>query len=307
MNDSGWVAGWLGNSYDGDAVLWRDTGPPLDLGVRGSPVDINEGGDVVVQNYEGRWAAAFTWRDGTLRRLPGTRSHPAVYVTAINDNGVVVGSVSGRRGNARAAIWRNRKLRVLAPPPGAPAGSYFGQDINNNGLMLGWAGAAPDPYPWWRAGGRSGAMSTDAGRIARGFATHVDDRGRVVGFVAPRGEDYPRGPTIKWRSVHSAPNNFLKRGFQVNGVHPDSGYVVGSTGQAFLTHLSKTRATLLPDPPTLGEGLPVDSTEAFDVATGQNAYAPNGGVSVVGTAHFGSLNSEMSDRAVIWTCAPHNR
>ena len=77
INDDGWVAG----ESAGKAVLWRDNEPPLDLGVRGRPVDINEDGDIAIQRYEE--SAAYLWSNGTLRRLRGTRSRPNVYVLSL--------------------------------------------------------------------------------------------------------------------------------------------------------------------------------------------------------------------------------
>jgi len=307
VNDNGWVAGWVAGPGPRDkrrAVLWRDNGPPLDLGVNGMPVDINEDGDVAIRGFEN--GKGYLWKDGTLHRLRGTRSRSIVLVEALNDYGVVVGSVlAARASSARAAVWHKGTVRVLRQPSGGPRlGDYLGQDINNKGLVIGFR-VRPEvsygPSYWWRSDGRDGALST--GDTDRGYATHVDDRGRVVGFVGGLSEDDPLGPNIKWRSVRSQPKEFLSRRFWVFALHPDSGYVVGSRGsrRAFLAHLSNSRATLLPDPPAL-DGFDAYSTQAFDVATGQNPYAGDGGVTVVGTAFFDSVA-----RAVLWTCAQNYR
>ena len=50
INDDGWVAGWVAEDVlrAGRAMLWRDNGPPLDLGVRGVPYDINEDGAIAI-------------------------------------------------------------------------------------------------------------------------------------------------------------------------------------------------------------------------------------------------------------------
>lgn len=311
INDSGWVAGSLaGPEGKPRAVLWRHNGPPLDLGVYGSPVDINEDGDVAIQGFEN--GRSCLWQDGTLHRLPGTRSRSSVLVASLNDHGVVVGAVyAARASSARAAVWRRGKVRVLRQPSGGPRiGDYLGQDINNKGLVIGYRDR-PDlsygPSYWWRADGRDGALS--AGDTERGFATHVDDRGRVVGFVGGRSEDDPVGPIIKWRSVRSQPKKFLNRGFWVTAIHPDSGYVVGwrdgpDSRRAFLGQLSGSRPILLPDPPDL-DGFNADYTGAFDVATGPNPYAPAGGVTAVGSTFFNT--ADYVSRAVLWTCAQNVR
>jgi len=307
ISDNGWVAGWVAEpEMKLRAVVWRGNTPPLDLGVDGVPADINEVGDIAIQGhgYGPNGFSAFLWKDGTLRRLPGTKSRPRVAVNGLNDHGVVVGFVfGGRTSSVRAAVWRNGRVRVLRHPSGGTRrDDYFGQDINNSGLVIGWRGSDPRISHWWRTGGRVGTLSR--GDSDRGVAANVDDRGRVVGFVAGRSEDDPGGPNIKWRSVRSDPKKFLNRRFGVFALHPDSGYVVGSrdSRRAFLGHLSDARVTLLPNPPALG-GFDAYSAQAFDVATGQNPLAPDGGVTVVGTAFFDSVEGSPNNRAVLWTCA----
>jgi uncharacterized membrane protein len=316
INDHGWVAGWVGEVLKpSSAVLWRDNGPPIDLGVRGVPYDINDDGAIAI-NGDGSGAkglAAFLWKDGTVRRLRGTKSRPHVRITALNDHDVVVGTVFRLdTGNDRAAIWRNGKLHMLAPRAGAKHEMTFGQDINNSGLVIGWGGPSPGPNPWWWKGRRIETLSR--GDSGRGFATHIDDRGRVVGFVQGRTEDDPGGPALKWRSVHARPRKFLKRtGF--SELHASEGYLVGGRSsrasggmsRAFVAHLTSDRLTYLPDPPAPSKGLPVDFTDATDVAVGPSPFAPDGGVTVAGSVYYASDGEGGGRRAVLWTCAQTSR
>jgi uncharacterized membrane protein len=287
-------------------VLWRDNAPPLDLGVRGVPYDINEEGAIAIQgNGLGNAFAAYLWKGGTLQRLRGTKTRPHVMVTALNDRGAVVGTVNRYDTfNDRAAIWRNGKLRMLAPPPGAERHPYRALGITSGGLIIGigWSGLHPDP--WWWNGGRVRALSE--GVSGRGFATHVDNRGRVVGIVDGRGEDDPGGPTIKWRNVWSQPAKFLKTAGGVTALHHANGYLVGSArNRPFLSHLSNGRMTWLPAPPA-PDGSTVDSTNANGVASGRSAYAPDGGITVVGDTYVTS-ETDGGRRAILWTCAQNYR
>jgi uncharacterized membrane protein len=313
INDHGWVAGWVGEILKPSrAVLWRDNGPPVDLGVRGVPYDINEHGAIAI-NGSGSGAkglAAFLWKDGTVHRLRGTKSRPHVRIAALNNHDVVVGTVFRLdTGNDRAAIWRNGQLHMLAPPPGAEHDNYFGQDINDSGLVIGWGGPFPGPNPWWWNGPRAGALPR--GDSNRGFATHMDNRGRVVGYVAGRTEDDPGGPAIKWLSVHFEPKKFLNRGTGFSALHSSNGYLVGGrssrassgTSRAFLAHLSDDRVAFLPDPGAREEGFAIDFTDAKDVAVGPHAYAPDGGVTVAGSIYYSSDDEGGGRRAVLWTCA----
>ena len=315
INAKGWIAGWLAGPGPRDkrrAVLWRDNGPPLDLGVNGMPVDINDHGVIAIQGFEN--GRSYLWKDGTLHRLLGTQSRSGTIVASLNDHGVVVGSVFGtygaRASSARAAVWRKEKVRIMRQPSdGSRRGEYFGQDINNSGLVIGYLDrpeVSYGPSHWWRTDGRDGTLST--GDTNRGFATHVDDRGRVVGFVGARSEDEPPGPIIMWRSVQSEPKKFLDRGYWLTEVHPDGGHVVGwrdgDNRRAFLAELSGSRPILLPDPPDL-DGFNAHTTQAWGVATGRNPYAANGGVTAVGSTFFDT--PDYVSRAVLWTCAQNVR
>jgi hypothetical protein len=318
INGSGWVAGWL-TELDGssEAVLWRDNQPPLGLGTRGVPVDVSDDGVVAINHIQGGLHTAGLWKDGTLLRLPGTKSRPRANVTALNDHGVAVGQIWGNRASSRAAVWRNGKLRVLGDPSSGRVGS-FASDVNNSGLIIGYsisdlAAGIEGRGLWWRPRARSGVLSLFGGsRVAA--ANHADDRGRLVGFLAPKQENSPSGQAVKWRSVQSHPVKHQGWG-AINALHPDAGYLVGSTRRSWaaIGHITDMRATRLPDPATLVEepykytepSLP--TWEAKDVARGHSPYAPEGGVTVVGSALHTESLYDGGGKAVLWTCAQNYR
>ena len=285
----------------GKAVLWRDNEPPLNLGVRGWPRDINEDGDIAIQRYDG--SAAFLWSKGTLRRLRGTRSRPNVFVNALNDHGVVVGTVFGRETfNARAAIWRNGRVRLLRHPADAQPFVYSGVDINNSGLVIGQDGRYPGNHLWWRTGGRGGALSTRGS--PRAHAIHVDDRDVSSASL------HREVRATRWgQSSSGVTFTPTRRSSSIVGRTKSSPYTLtrvtwsaSRTRRAFLAHLGDDRTTLLPDPPATGEGFAVNFSVASGVATGHSPYAPNGGVTVAGTVSYTSDDGGGS-RAVLWTCA----
>jgi hypothetical protein len=319
MSDNGWIVGWLTDlSGPSEAVLWRNNGPPLGLGTRGVPVDINDAGAIAINHIQGGLHTAGLWKDGTLRTLRGTRARPRVNVTALNDHGAAVGSIWGSRATGRAAVWRHGKLRVLRNPSSGRTG-YFASDINNSGLIVG--GSVRDPFErvagrglWWRPGDGRGVIPNVSSGRATG-AKHVDNRGRLVGFLAPRQEDGPIGAAVKWRSIQSQPVKYRGWG-TINALHADTGYMVGATREgwwASIGRIADMRSTRLPNPATLLDepdeytetSLP--TWEALDVATGLSPYAPEGGVTVVGSALHTESLYDGGGKAVLWTCAQNYR
>ena len=303
INNDGWVAGWLTDpNGEKAAVLWRDNAPPLDLGVRGLPGDINDDG-VILINHVGRRHTAFLWENGAVRRLSGTSSRPMVNVSALNDDGVAVGMVWGHGTSRRAAAWRNGQIHVLRPPSGAPPEkNYASADVNDRGLIIGWGYRS-----WWHTGDRAEKLLVPAGMSpsARARATHVDNRGRILGFILLQHEGGGQGPVLRWTSVHRKPTKYPS--WRVSALDPTSGFLVGfdrRSSRTSVAHITNMRPAPLPDPPVPAEGITAEFTEAEDVATGRSPYAPDGGVAVAGFVHYVSDSGySRGRRAVLWTCA----
>jgi uncharacterized membrane protein len=313
LNDRGWVVGAVFSGSPARAVLWRENQPPIELGVGGTegpgrakttgwPVDVNESGVVAIQrggqNAEGeqRRRASFLWENGTLTRLNGSRDRPAAVVEAINDNGVAVGSISGRGKPSRPVVWLNGVLRERLPRP--PSRYAVAVDVNNAGIAVGRllpAGAeVGTEVPWWwsTTTGRGGPLDIRLGdRVRTGGATSVDEKGRIVGDL---------GPVVKWRDRDASPQKLFSNA-GASALHA-SGHVTGSFegfrgvgSRAFVARLSDGAAAALPIPPG---GSPLNSFGS-DIARGVTAYAPEGGITVAGQVQF----DEQPYRATLWTCA----
>jgi uncharacterized membrane protein len=315
LNDRGWVVGILfGAGRPSRAVLWRDDDLPIELGVGGTegpgraqtygrPVDVNESGVVAVQrsgqNAEGeaRRRASFLWENGILTRLNGSRHRPAAPVEAINDNGVAVGSISGRGKPSRPVVWRNGVLRERLPRP--PSRYAVAVDVNNAGLAVGSvlpAGAQiGSEVPWWwnTTTGRGGPLSIELGvRPRTGGATSVDDKGRIVGNL---------GPAVKWRHRDAVPQKLYSNGSA--SALLVSGYLTGSFrgfrgfgSGALIARRSDGAVASLPAPP----GVSAINAFGSDIARGVTAYAPHGGITIAGQIQ---IDDEPSFRATLWTCA----
>ena len=291
LNDHGWVVGYLGAR----AVLWRDRQPPLDLGVNGVPVDINEYGVVAI--------GSFLWENGILTRLKASRYRPDAGTVAINDVGVAVGSIAGP-GEAfwRPVVWRDGTLQRLLLPHGS-AGVAI--DINNAGLAVGYverdpAGQPWSPVPWWWNvnTGRGGPLGRRlGGRIWRGVAVSVDDKGRIVGDLS--------GIVVKWWHRRAAAQTLFRFPRQATSLHAAGGTLTGNTGgfrgfsaAAYIARLTDDLPTALPNPPPREGPLPnFDNTFGLDIAGGVTAYAPHGGITVAGRA-----DHEEFDLPILWTC-----
>jgi probable HAF family extracellular repeat protein len=156
INDHGVI---VGNSTTPDGVLhaflWRD-GRMTDLGVPG-------GGDVIAEDVNNRGqvvgfvmptdrpAFGYLWQRGRVTVLPSTRY--GGHARAINDAGLIVGSVSQAESNL-AVAWRHGSYRLLGTLPGGDASGA--RDVNDRAVVLGTGNVQPhrlDEHAFlWRRG-----------------------------------------------------------------------------------------------------------------------------------------------------------
>jgi hypothetical protein len=323
MNDSGLV---VGESFDFDTgdparvVVWRSLGPPTDVGiggvvradgstVRGWAADVNDAGVVAagrdVYSPRGRWrgSAALLWDEvnGTTR-LPGLPRRRQAGAHAINEHGLVVGRASTLDGRSVPVYWRAGHVERLPLPPRAESGSAI--DNNNRGLIVGHVEMDGKWRPWrWRVGGRNGPLDVDGLRSLPSVVA-VDDHDRVVGR---RPASFESNRIVLWRTPTARPRDILGTSGGVAAMD-DSRYLAGAQGgfrgiadRAWVARRGDTDASSLPDPPLENPDLDWwENTYARTLARGVSAFAPQGGITVGGSAHPGE---DEPVRAVLWTCA----
>jgi probable HAF family extracellular repeat protein len=233
INDHGQVIGTSQTASGRQhGFIWQN-GRMIDLGTLGggvtNPVAINERGQVIGQSTTPRGTAhnfngqAFLWQNGKMTELgtlalPGYPisceqntilprcAHPCPHktacnywrsvVTAINDEGEVVGMSETDSAAGRAFLWRDGKMTDLGTLGGRSSGATA---IDDRGQIVGWsdtrlvprtAEQAPAPRPLLWQNGKLIELPTRLAVPTRAGA--VGRRGlQILG-----GADYPAGNQV---------------------------------------------------------------------------------------------------------------
>lgn len=148
-----------------------------DLGVSGTPIVVNDRGQIVVQAAVSQ--NAFLWEDGRVIGL-GTLGGKGTTASSMNERGQVVGQ-SQTATSSRAFVWEKGRMRGL----GRDSISAYG--INERGQIIGnkTVNGAEHAFLW-----RNGTM-TDLGTLGgkQSYAVAINESGQVVGWSATKRND----------------------------------------------------------------------------------------------------------------------
>ena len=133
-----------------------------------------DNGDAAGWSLDSAWVShAVRWSNGQVTSLSSATSS----ASGISSNGVVAGSVSGRRGS-QATTWS--PATTLKPPRGASGAGAF--DVNSNGLAVGTStNSIGDTVAVRWDGTRATILASGVGAPSISLAFAVNDAGTIVG------------------------------------------------------------------------------------------------------------------------------
>src|SRR5262249_21005088 len=115
----------------------------------------------------------FLWQAGTMTALD-LGGNDAGFPNAINNAGLVVGSISGWWSYSAATLWQDGQLSYLGSLDG---GASSATSITTSGQVVGWS---DDPFLW-----QNGVMTDLATQFAAGNASvyveSINDAGQLAG------------------------------------------------------------------------------------------------------------------------------
>jgi len=188
LNDRGVAAGSLGNK----AMLWQN-GVATPVGGAGtSALGVNNHGVGVGSVSSGGREHAAIFSNGQTQVLSGTRS----YASAINDSGLVAGTIEVQDENGFAArdgfVYQNGELKTFSA--GENSLGIVVEDVNEHGTVVGMAGADRGDHIYaytWNNGQMTdlGALYTPADGSSWTSAKAINSLNQIVGFSAADSRD----------------------------------------------------------------------------------------------------------------------
>jgi probable HAF family extracellular repeat protein len=223
INDRGDVVGWSSEyQYQNiHAVVWRD-GQIIDLTPPGDSCrasDINNRGDIVGTCGSG----AVLWRDGAIVHLQGLAGGGGGSATAINDAGVIAGTIQG----VGPVLWVNGTPTALPLPPDA-VGAVVAA-INERRQVVGYVvrDRFYDPVLW--ENGQVKPLGGAWGTVF-GYARGINNRGEiavhafVVGPITEYGGHVWRDGIFRHLESSTSVDDIDDRGVAVGRVETVGGF-----------------------------------------------------------------------------------
>ena len=190
---------WVPDKREGVRGTMYDLGTPRGQAISSASA-INDEGTVVgsslnAEFLEGR---AFVWRpdkphgtSGRLARLPQPPGVTGSSAAAINDHGLIVGTMDTASGQTHAFVFKTA-MRDLGTLPGGTASFAYG--INSHGAIVGYSVTARGGFRavMWRDGRivdltRLLPRSLRAAGVVLGIAYAINDKGQVAGVATVNG------------------------------------------------------------------------------------------------------------------------
>jgi probable HAF family extracellular repeat protein len=184
---------------------------------------LNNRGQVTGYGYSARLVdeVAFVW-DGELEILPSFANAVFSRGHSLNNRGQIVGEIAFHLNDRRATLWDGGTILDLGGLPGYGVNVAFA--INNRGQVVGLSrlNATSPLDPWIRHKGMVTPLPKLPGAVD-GFAIHINQHGRVVGYSGSGGViGFPPPSMTITRAV-----------LWDNGSIIDLGTLGGATSQAF--------------------------------------------------------------------------
>lgn len=191
INDSGVIVGSMAGIGAGSASFFYQDGVTTFLPPGCGVIDISSTG-VAAGTAMSPYAAsqqACVWENSAMRLLPGGDFS---YAAAISDSGAVLGTMAFAPDFApHMVVWENDIARDLGGVPDAVFTQ--GYDINNSGMVVGYAVFGPAPARTGAFLYRDSAFATLDSIMGPStgwhfdIAIHINQRGDIVGYGLPPG------------------------------------------------------------------------------------------------------------------------
>jgi len=195
LNNQGQIVGQasVGPGFGASHVFFWDGTNIIDVGANLSISDFNNAGQIAVDVFTNVGDKAGIW-DGTLTLLPDLGGGES-FVTAINDNGQIVGGATIAFDEV-PVMWENGVITELT---GFDGFRVYPVDINNAGMIVGsmYPPFVDEEHAFlWIDG-----VVTDLGTLGENsWAEEITDSGYIRGYIEAGGEAAGSSRTVIWKT-----------------------------------------------------------------------------------------------------------